>query len=276
MTNSEEKIVLIRTHSQYWTFILMLMFPLYLVSNLVLFQYLQSEIFSWIITVQLLSLFLLLIVHIGIDINGSRLMKSTVNQQFPDNLDILNTIHDAFIIIHSASDFGAAGGLDILISKFKAENYPFKIYHCYNPDEFKSVIANGNAKYLWIFGHGWRGGISFKWRLSYRDWLNFTFRKSTNYPYCNLVKNGADSYPQKRFIAQMHCNNFFKKDPCNRSLPEFLMQGDLASGNYHVSDSKHTIFSVWVTTRELVKNVKRTPVSFDEDLKIPNTNSRDN
>jgi len=268
MPEPKKEILLERTYSQYWTYILILIIPLFLASDYLWFQYLQSEIFSFILALQLLIITLIVIFHIAVDAIGTKHMNSTVNQQYPDNLNILCTVHDAFIIIHSAGEIGAASGLDNLIVRYKAKNYPFKIYHCYNPDEFKAVLANENAKYLWIFGHGWRGGIAFKWRVSWRERLKLTLKKVTIFPYCNLIENDNDSYPSKEFIAQLHCNNFIKKFTCNMSLPELIMQDNFISGNYHVSDRKHSIISIWFTTRELAKNIKRTPINPNEEMNI--------
>lgn len=100
---------------------------------------------------------------------GDKWVNALKNQQFPENLDIHQKDHDAFIIIHSMGTFsaGSYSGLDILIPHFIKNRYPFKIYHCYNPQEFLDVLRNEKAKYNWIIGHGWRGGITFKWMRSF-------------------------------------------------------------------------------------------------------------
>lgn len=188
-------------------------------------------------------------------------VNTTVNHQFPENLDSSNTVHDAFILIHSVGSSGDTCGLDNLISTFKAKKYPFKIYHCYTPDDFKAVLANEKAKYVWIFGHGWRGGIAFKWRPYLRDRLHLKWKKETVFQYSDLIENGQTAYPSKDFIAQLHCNNPSKKDLSNVPLPEILMEEGVTPEMYHVSDKFYTPCSVWFTTRKLAKTVKRTPIN---------------
>ncbi|MDD5189147.1 MAG: hypothetical protein PHF57_13155, partial [Methanoregula sp.] len=89
---------------------------------------------------------------------GNHSVNSLKNQQFPEDLNPCQQDHDAFVIIHSMGVyFLGYAGFDILINYFTSERYAFKIYHCYNPEDFKKVLKNERAKYIWIFGHGWRG-----------------------------------------------------------------------------------------------------------------------
>lgn len=268
MPKHQQEIVLQKNNSLYWTYLLILLIVSALVSFLWWYCYNQSNVFFWIFLILFSVSIVIYLVDVIISQNSIRYLNSTVNQQFPENLDISNTIHDAFVLIHSGGEKRLFGGLSCLIFKFKSEKYPFKIYHCYNPDEFKTVLANENAKYLWIFGHGWRGGITFKWRVTLHDVLHLKFKKSTIFRYSDLIENGTDIYPSKDYIAQFHCNHISKKDPSNRPLPEFIMQNNLNLNNYHVSDNMNSNISIWFATRKLTKSIKRTPINPDEGSNV--------
>jgi hypothetical protein len=80
--------------------------------------------------------------------------------------------------------------IDLLVSLFN-EKIPFKVYPIYCKDDFERVYSNPNIKWLWIIGHGWRGG--------------FVFSENNcegEIEYSRYPKN-----PNLLFIAQLHCNN---------------------------------------------------------------------
>lgn len=181
---------------------------------------------------------------------------SLKNQQHPSNLDITSITHDALIIIHSmgSSSFGEYIGVDVIGKKCIENNYPFKIYHCYNPQEFLSIIENPYATYLWIFGHGWRGGITFKWKKKFSKLLSK--RDVTTFSYAELLEYNR-LYPQKEFIAQFHCNHFLKNKKFNLPLPLILLKKDFTQESYFVNNSKNDIISIWYECRKLATKLKR-------------------
>lgn len=179
------------------------------------------------------------------------------NQQYPATLDIHRTNHDAFVMVRSIGSFRDNQGLDLLIPYFKKHNYPFKIYHCFNPQEFEEILKNEHAKYLWIFGHGWRGGISFKWQRSWGDIIRFK-KNTTTFVYSSLLKQDVSFYPKKEFIAQFHCNHIFGSDGENISLPEILLDSNASENDYFVSDNTISIFCIWFETRKFLKTIVRT------------------
>jgi len=185
------------------------------------------------------------------------------NQQFPENLDIRITDHDAFIIIHSMGSFSAGSypGLDLLIPYFIHHRFPFKIYHCYNPQEFLEVLRNEKAKYVWIIGHGWRGGITFKWMRFFRDSI-FRKPKKTQFPYAK-IRDNLSQYPKKSFIVQFHCNHIEKKFTHNESLVEILLDNNKDS-DYYITDGLTHIISIWFASRELILKIKRINISESE------------
>lgn len=193
-------------------------------------------------------------------------MNSTINQQYPNNLDCTKTVHDAIIFIYPVGNGESTAGVDNLICAFKARKYPFKMYYCYNPEEFKAILANEKAKYLWIFSHGWRGGITFKWGLTVNDIIHLRFKRQTNLRYFNLIEDEQNTYPPKSFIAQLHCNHIAKKDPSKVTLPEVLMNGNITPEMYHISDNYNNNYSIWFTTRKLVRNLERTPLETSEPV----------
>jgi len=220
---------------------------------------------SWIFIFFLISTFAtgipLLVFASYIMISGKYWVNSLKNQQFPPNLDSASQDHDGFIVIHSLGFFNSISypGFDILIQFFVSKKYPFKIYHCYNLEDFKSILKNKKAKYIWIFGHGWRGGITFKWT---RKLSHLLTPNKTQFSY-EKIQTDLEKYPRKLFIGQFHCNHIAKTIPDNISLPEILLDPSNDS-YYYVTDWKMNTISIWVAVRQLLKEVKRNevPVTF--------------
>ena len=185
------------------------------------------------------------------------------NQQFPENLDFKKQVHDAFIIIHSMGDFsvGSYSGLDILIPYYLRNKYPFKIYHCYNPQEFLDVLKNDKTKYIWIIGHGWRGGITFKWTKSYHERLE-RLPKRTLFPYAKIREN-LGQFPKKSFIAQFHCNHIDNTYEHNESLIEILLD-PLEESHYYVTEGISNVVSTWLAARDLIPGIQRESASESE------------
>lgn len=263
MQENANKIILQKVRSLYITYTAVITLIIFIISFI---WYLidQDAVIALVCIVSFSILLLMYLFYAIIYIKSKYCLNSTINQQYPENLNSIKTDHDAIILIHSMGSSEIDSGIDNLISAFKRKNFPFKIYHCYNPEDFKDVLTNEKAKYLWIFGHGWRGGITFKWGLSIRDIIHFKFRSQTNFRYCDLIENGQNIYPTKSFIAQLHCNNITKKDPSNVTLPEVIMNGNINPNMYHVSDSYNSHFSIWFTTRKLAKNLERIPVETSD------------
>lgn len=258
MLNSECKITLQKTPSLYLGYTAIIAMITTIISSI--WSFFDSDVIIALIGVVSLTIFLLICIFYAIIyLRTEYFVNTAVNQQYPENLDSLNTIHDAFVLIHSMGGNGIVPGLDNLIAAFKAKGYPFKIYHCYTKEDFKVVLANENAKYVWIFGHGWRGGITFKWKPSITDILHLKRKKQTNFQYSDLIDDQI-TYPSKDFIAQLHCNHIAKKSPSNISLPEILMGDNITPEMYHVSDYYNNPYSVWFTTRKLVRSINRSSI----------------
>jgi hypothetical protein len=194
---------------------------------------------------------------------GDRWVNTLKNQQFPENLDIHQRDHDAFIIIHSMGSFsvGSYCGLDILIPFYTKNRYPFKIYHCYNPQEFLDVLRNEKAKYIWIIGHGWRGGITFKWMRSFWEGI-LKKPKKTQFPYAK-IRDNLNEIPKKLFIVQFHCNHIEKAFSDNESLVELLLDDQAVSDAYITENLTHVI-SIWFASRDLIRKIKRTSIPESE------------
>jgi len=197
---------------------------------------------------------------------GDKWVNTLKNQQFPDDLDIHQRDHDAFIIIHSMGSFSAGlySGLDILIPFFTKNRYPFKIYHCYNPQEFIDVLRNEKAKYILIIGHGWRGGITFKWMRFFWEGI-LKKPKKTQFPYAK-IRDNLNDIPKKLFIVQFHCNHIEKAFSDNESLVELLLD-DQAGSDAYITDDLINIISIWLASRDLIRRIKRTSIPESE---IPN------
>ena len=185
-------------------------------------------------------------------------MNALINQRFPKDFDEFTQIHDAFIIIHSLNSPEEYIGLNCLIKGFSENGYPFKIYHCYNPEEFKEVLKRETTKYIWVFGHGWRGGVSFKFKKSFLERL-MRRQKKVNFSYESICDE-ISLYPKKLFIAQFHCNHI-KKDLPNTPLISLLMHGEATDTNHFLSVDTLWTCSIWHFTRKLMKDVVRdTPI----------------
>lgn len=263
-----QKIVLQKTYSRYLVYIDGI---LIVVVVLFIFSWGPFDLFSEIFlkSISLLSVILLIqLIWPIISHRSEKHVKATPNFQYPEELDTMNRNHDAFIIIESEGNVHPYNGLDNLIPEFKKKGYPFRIYHCKTTDQFADVLSNEKANCVWIFGHGWRGGITFKGRMRLQNLRDFELRDKTRFPYSDLIENGMNSYPSKDFIVQLHCNCFLKTEVSNAPLPEYLMQNNLNPEWYHVSDNKHNIISIWFTTRKLMKNVKRTPILLEYEKKV--------
>lgn len=190
-------------------------------------------------------------------ISGECWVNSLKNQLFPENLNSYNQDHDAFVVIHSMGCFNFIrySGFDILIKFFTSHRYPFKIYHCYKSEDFITVLKNENTKYIWIFGHGWRGGITFGGTRT----LSHLFTPNiTSFSY-KKIQDEWEKYPKKKFIGQFHCNNIAKSIPENISLPEILLEMSNDS-KYYVSNCRMNSTSIWFAVRGLLNELKRTEV----------------
>jgi len=177
------------------------------------------------------------------------------NQKFPDNFDDDLIVHDALVVVHSMENDGNQyTGLDNLIKALKERDYPFKIYHCYNSTDLKAVFQKKTSKYIWIFGHGWRGGVTFKWKRSLSERILFK-KKQSRFVYSELYKT-QDLFPKKVFIGQFHCNHL-EKEYDNTPLPSILLQDDESGKSHFITNSHLNSCSIWFATRDLVKNISR-------------------
>lgn len=95
--------------------------------------------------------------------------------------------------------------IDLLIEFFTKKGINYKVYCCENYDDFFNVVNNPQAKKLWIFGHGYRGGV----RTGNRIVI-----------YSELINNLSINAKNKDYIYQFHCNN-----GCEKSLADYLSCG---------------------------------------------------
>jgi hypothetical protein len=101
--------------------------------------------------------------------------------------------HHAIIFAQQKDPFRKmfiSDSVDLIISGFD-EKIPFKVYPIFCDSDFENVYTNPNIKWLWIIGHGWRGGFVFSQN-----------GKEMEIDYSRYSKN-----PNLLFIAQLHCNN---------------------------------------------------------------------
>lgn len=130
--------------------------------------------------------------------------KSLIKKLLPSLESNISQSHHAIVIAKSnrfTKRGGIYTGINILIKKLENEEKPFYIYECEKPEQAEKAICSEKSQCLWIFGHGFRGG------------LKFYSKKGLE---C-LFYNNLEMCGPKNFIAQMHCNG--GKD---FSLPEIL------------------------------------------------------
>lgn len=200
---------------------------------------------------------------------SEKLVNSLVMLKYPSDLDENQQFHAAFIInrSHDLKNLEYVG-LDNLIKGFARLGYPFKIYHCRNEDEFKTVLKNKRAKYIWVFGHGWRGGVGWKEKQSIFEWIRCKGKESM-FAYSNIHQEDEE-YPKKAFIAQFHCNHelpikSFIARHIRRCKPSgiisniplicILLERPFDESKYFISTGYLNAPSTWYFTRQLVKEI---------------------
>lgn len=118
-------------------------------------------------------------------------------------------------------------GIDMLVNRFKSQNCKYKITLCNTPIEVKNEIENLYAEKIYLFGHGFKGGLTF-----YSD------ESISEFNYCSI-----DPSIKKKFIGQFHCN-------CGgeHSLVELLIKKP-KSGNHYLINGFTTTFILWYDIR---------------------------
>ncbi len=116
--------------------------------------------------------------------------------------------HDALILIYYSPlsrEYFSLAGLDLLIPFFIDNKINYRVYCCNNSDFFLEIVNNPKTTTLWIFGHGFRGGVRF-------------FDKLINYS--DLVNKLSEECKNKKYVYQFHCNS-----GCEKSLSEYIANG---------------------------------------------------
>jgi hypothetical protein len=102
-----------------------------------------------------------------------------------------------------------SGGIDLLVDYFdnkKKELYD--IYICKTKEDVIDVIEKIEVNRIWIFGHGWMGGLYFG-----------SFDNKLEYSYFKSLKEEQ----KKDFIGQFHCNSDGDLDS---SLAAYILKFD--------------------------------------------------
>jgi hypothetical protein len=147
--------------------------------------------------------------------------------------------YHSIIIANSTKQSKSAGifvGIDLLIKRIKSQKCKYKITLCNTPVEVKNEIENQNAEYIYLFGHGFKGG------------LTLYFSESTfEFKYCSVNPKNF-----KKFIGQFHCN-----DGNEQSLVELLMKEPNLDNHYFINGYT-TTFLLWYDIRfKVLKMIKK-------------------
>jgi|SRR5208283_4320494 len=121
-------------------------------------------------------------------------------------------INHAGILIALVDDcqediLGYCSGFDLLIKYLDVKKELFDIYICNTKEAAKEVIERPEVNKIWIFGHGWMGGLY----LGKTDKLDYSEFK-------NLPEE-----QKKDFIGQFHCNT---DGDLNSSLAAYALKPD--------------------------------------------------
>ena len=124
------------------------------------------------------------------------------------------TINHAGIIIGLLDDseknlLTYTSGIDLLVNYFNKNEEAFDIYFCKTKEAAKDVIEKKEVNRIWIFGHGWMGGLYFG---KFDDILEYSDFKSLN------------EEQKKDFVGQFHCCN--RSDDLDSSLAAYILKTD--------------------------------------------------
>ncbi|OPX64093.1 MULTISPECIES: hypothetical protein [unclassified Methanoregula] len=114
-------------------------------------------------------------------------------------------------------------GIDLLVNRIQSQKCKYKITLCKTPTEVKNEIENPNAVCIYLFGHGFKGGLTF-----------YNEESISEFDYCTV--NPTIS---KKFIGQFHCNSGNEQ-----SLVELLIKNP-DENNHYFMNGFTTTFLLW-------------------------------
>ena len=260
MSEERPSIKLKKNYFVYLKFGLLIFGTVVLVSTIFLFIGWFREEFLILQRFSGFLLFILMIFIFYVEIRSRYYATSKLFAQYPDDLNERTIDYDAIIVAHSKGlhSIGITAGIDNLVTFFQSKQYPYQIFHCYGPSDIMAVLRDGRAKYLWIFGHGWQGGVTFKEAGKISD-LSIRYPPRIEFVYQNLTIE-IPPLPLKKFIGQFHCNSIIQEKSANVPLHQILIS-DPKEEDYYVTDDEMNHFSVWFATWILTFNIHRTSVT---------------
>lgn len=159
---------------------------------------------------------------------SEKIVQSFTNQKIGD--ESYSCPYHSIIIANSTKRSKRVGifvGIDLLVKRFNFQQCKYRITLCKTPNEVKKEIENPNAVYVYLFGHGFKGGSTF-----YNDETISEFKYSTVAPTFS-----------KKFIGQFHCNSGNEQ-----SLVELLIKTP-NSDNHYFMNGFTTTFLLWYDIR---------------------------
>lgn len=124
---------------------------------------------------------------------SEKIVQNFTNQK--NNIGSYSGFYHSIIIANSTKQNKREGilvGIDLLVKRFTSQKCRYKITVCNSPIKVKNEIENPNADYIYLFGHGFKGGLTFY----NADESISKFEYSTVNPTIS-----------KKFIGQFHCNH---------------------------------------------------------------------
>lgn len=160
------------------------------------------------------------------------------SQKNPNRKSDMKKNHHVIIVSVSTTKRDRAGlfvGTDLLIQYFIRKAIPHQIYLC-NPRRARELIQQENFKFLYLFGHGFQGGLTFHFNMGTQ----------------NLRYDSIDSIIDKLTIIQMHCNLGKEKSLCEMNVNQskdkkcFILKGVVLGYNFSPD--------IWLNTKFRILN----------------------
>jgi hypothetical protein len=181
----------------------------------------------------LLSLLFFIPIVRSVDIS-KRIIDDYVSSQRVPNQNAV--AYHAIIIANSTTrskKLGIYSGVDLIIKDLESKKCEYKICLCNTPGEAQIEIEKPRAKFIYLHGHGFKGGL--------------IFYNSDSTPRLEYIHVNPDN--KKEFIAQFHCNDGDKV-----SLIEHLLTKSSNEENYYFKKGWTTAFIIWYDIRLKVLN----------------------
>lgn len=171
-------------------------------------------------------------------IESEKIIQNFTNQEIIN--DSYPRSYHSIIIANSTKQDKRVGilvGIDLLVKRFTSQKCKYKITVCDTPLEVKNEIENPHADYIYLFGHGFKGGLTF-----------YNADESIS----KFEYSSVNPTFSKKFIGQFHCNQ-----GNGLSLVELLLKKPDVDNHYFIPG--YTLnFLLWFDIRfKVIHKIKK-------------------